>query len=97
MRQAGVKKRNAVMASVDFMLAQWRSLYCEWVLAELELRSVHQRRPGSRQEAALEARVRELREQCQSVLDKTTAALSSSSANEPVYESAPVQQQAAST
>ena len=66
------------MSSIQALLDEWRSLYCEWTLAELELRAVRERQPGTRQEVALEARVRELQETCRSRLDQTSKALASS-------------------
>lgn len=65
------------MIQIDSMLARWRSLYGEWVIAELELRDVRQRRPGSRGVAMLEAKVRRLKDECQAALDETSEALAS--------------------
>lgn len=65
------------MIQIDSMLARWRSLYGEWVIAELELRDVRQRRPGSRGVAVLEAKVRRLKDECQAALDQTSEALAS--------------------
>ncbi len=65
------------MPSVETLLTQWRSLYAEWVLAELQLREARQRGHGSRALAVLEARVRRLQRECDEALDETSAALSS--------------------
>ncbi len=63
------------MSQIESMLLNWRSLYAEWVVAELELRTARHRRPGSRGVAILEARVRRLQQECQAALDHTSAAL----------------------
>jgi hypothetical protein len=63
------------MTTIETMLAQWRSLYGEWVVAELELREARQRRRGKQVIAMLEARVRQLQRECDCALDQTSAAL----------------------
>jgi hypothetical protein len=68
---------EGLVSQIESMLLQWRSLYAEWVVAELELRAARHRRPGSRAVAMLEARVRELQQACQAALDHTSAALAS--------------------
>lgn len=71
------------MSQIESMLLQWRSLYAEWVVAELELRDARHRRPGSRGVALLEARVRHLQQECQAALDHASAALASGHEPEP--------------
>lgn len=72
------------MSSIQALVDEWRSLYCEWTLAELELRAVRERQPGTRQEVALEAKVRELQETCKARLDQTSRALASNESSTKV-------------
>lgn len=69
------------MPTVETLVTQWRSLYAEWVLAELQLREAHKRGHGGRALAVLEARVRQLQRECDAALDATSAALSSTGAD----------------
>jgi len=76
------------MSTIETMFARWRSLYAEWVLAELELQQARQRGRGRLAVAVLEARVRHLQHECSAALDETSAALATNRAHEPHEQAA---------
>lgn len=76
-RSGGISVEGAVMNAIENMLAQWRSAYGEWVLAELQLREARQRNPHSRAVAILEDKVRRLQRDCSAVQDAVSDAMNS--------------------
>lgn len=62
--------------SVEELLADWRSLYAEWVSTELQLRAARQRISSGRIVQLLEEKVRSLKKQCSDRQDAVAAALS---------------------
>ncbi|HWI83207.1 hypothetical protein [Ramlibacter sp.] len=63
------------MDTVESQLAEWRSAYGEWVLAELQLREAQQRQPGSPALAILQAKTCRLQRRCSDLQDAISSRL----------------------
>ena len=64
------------MMDIDEMLSSWRSMYAEWISADLQLREARHRGGSERILSILEQKVRSLQLQCSECQDEVSAALS---------------------